>query len=191
MAPKKELSAKRVVKIVLICIVVGFFLFVFFLFQTCKTKSTNIGNKDPFKDLIGKELVLKRPVRLFMEKYPTRKEFPYVMADTNLYSWQNYTAALQATEPEIKLSDSIQENSKVVFEKATQYTPGVSGFSRSKLFGTLTSTEGKTYKVEMQWGELNSSLPWKGSDKAYRFELAPWQTERDTASYYLPTAQWW
>lgn len=191
MGIKEGITTKQVVKIFLICVVVGFFLFVFALFQTCKTKSTNISKKEPFKDLIGKELVLKRPVRLFMEKYPTREDYPYVLSDTNMHSWSTYTSMLQADVLEIKLSDTISENSKIIFDKAIQYTPGVSGFSRSKLFGTLSSTEGKTYQVEVSWGKLNSNLDWKGSQKAYKFELAPWQSEIDTASYYLPDAQWW
>lgn len=191
MGIKEGITSKQVIKVFLICLVVGFFLFVFALFQTCKTKSTSVSKKEPFQELIGKELVLKRPVRLFLQKYPVREDYPYGMSDSNMYSWQSFTAMLKAEEPEIELGDSIAENAKLVFDKATLYTPGVSGFSRSKLFGTLSSSDGKSYKVEFPWGDLDSNLPWKGSQKAYRFELAPWQTVKDTNHYYLPTAQWW
>jgi len=191
MGIKEGITAKKVLKIIIICVVVGFFLFVFALFQTCKTKSTSISKRDPFKEVIGKELIIKRPVRLFMPKDPDKTDYPYAISDTNQVSWESYMSGLQANEPEIKLSDSIKENAKVVFDKAVIYTNGVSGFSRPKLFGTLTSTEGNTYKVEFCWGKYESGYPWKGSHQPYKFSIAPWQEVQDTAHYYLPSAQWW
>src|SRR5690606_25401064 len=132
MGIKEGITAKKVIKIFIICLIVGFILFVFAIIQTVKTKSNNISKKAPYKEALGKELVTKRPIRLFMEQTPTKKEYPYAMSDTNQTFWKSYTAMLQADEPVIKLSDSVEANAKVVFDKAVMYTNGVSGSSRSE-----------------------------------------------------------
>lgn len=191
MGIKEGITAKKVIKIFIICLIVGFILFVFAIIQTVKTKSTNISKKAPYKEVLGKELVTKRPIRLFMEQTPTKKEYPYAMSDTNQTFWKSYTAMLQADEPVIKLSDSVEANAKVIFDKAVMYTNGVSGSSNPRLFGTLTSADGKTYKVEFLWGTYDYNYPWKVSQRGYLFELAPWQTVKDTTHYYLPNAEWW
>lgn len=191
MGIKEGITGKKVIKIFIICIVVGFLLFVLAIIQTVKTKSTSISKKAPYKELIGKELITKRPIRLFMEKNPVKKDYPYALSDTNQSYWNSYMASLGADNPEIKLSDSVDANSILVFDKAVMYTNGVSGSSDPRLFGTLSSPEGKTYKVEFRWGKYDYNYPWKVSQRGYLFELAPWQTALDTSHYYLPNAEWW
>lgn len=186
----KRISTKKILKVILLggILVVG--LFIFILYITVKTKSTSLNNTAPFKELIGRPLTLNTTTWL-IQVTPTRnKDFPYVLIDEGHENFQWFKDRMKSTPPEVVFVDSVPAGAGVIFEKATNYTNGVSGFSVACLFGTLTY-HGKEYAIEYTWGKESISRRMEGRSNTWTFGWAPWQSKRDTHYYAIPDAQWW
>ncbi len=176
--------------IIALVVIGGIALLVFIIYATVKTKSTSINKYDPFKEWIGKTVTLKKETILFKDKLEMNynNEYPYTLLDNEHPKWQYVS--------EQKRIGDLQEVTKfpvgttLRLEKAIQYTNGVSGFCYPTMFGTIT-IDGKEYKTGYQWGEMDMGKKFDKVEKCWQFHQTPWQEEKDTAFYSLPTASLW
>ncbi|MHC8950253.1 hypothetical protein [Sphingobacterium hungaricum] len=155
-----------------------------------KTKSTNINRYEPFKEWVGKTVALNKETVLFKDKVEIHhnSSYPYLLLDSNHPKWQYI-------EEQKEIGDLLEitrfpAGTRLKFDKAIQYTNGVSGFSYPSIFGTITAN-GKEYKTGYQWGEMDMGKRFDMVEKCWQFHQAPWQKEKDTAFYALPTARFW
>ena len=182
------MSTGKIIGIVVFVVIV---LFALFLFQTIKTKSTSLNNFVPYKELIGKTVVLNNDVILY--KYKNSAEvfnsnYPYFLIDSKDPDWISIPNFVEINE--IETIFEIPKGASLKIEKAIQYTNGVSGTSSPFVFGTITSDD-IDYKVSYQWGEQNMSKNFDNIPESWYFYQAPWQNELDTSFYYLPKAKIW
>ncbi|QNL48201.1 hypothetical protein H8S90_15495 [Olivibacter sp. SDN3] len=165
-------------------------LFALALYSTIKTKTKDLHNVPPFSDLLEKTVKLNTTTYL-MQEFPSRdKAFPYVLMDSTHRHYQWYKDRMALDPPEVKLISTVPAGAKITFEKAANYTNGVSGNSIAWLFGKL-KYHGKTYYVGYSWGDMSLSRRFDGNPDNWKFDLAPWQDEKDTSYYHVPEAQWW
>lgn len=163
---------------------IGFLTFV--IYATVKTKSTSLNKYEPFKEWVGKTVSLNKNTVLFKEKIRMNDNgnYPYVLLDDMHPKWQYVD--------ELKIVGDLEEIARfpvgtmIKFDKAIQYTNGVSGSSYPTIFGTITAN-GQEYKTGYQWGERDLEQV----EKCWQFHKAPWQEEQDTSFYSLPTATLW
>ncbi|RAV28962.1 hypothetical protein DN748_11275 [Sinomicrobium soli] len=176
--------------IIALVIVGGAGLFLFMLYATIKTKSTNIDQYEPFKEWVGKTVTLDKETVVFEEKIRmvTTNKYPYTLTDSLHPDWQ-YIHNMEETGDAVRIT-SFPAGTKLKLEKAVQYTGGVSGSSEPMLFGTINDGE-KAYKVGYQWGKTDLNIDFDKIEKSWLFHRAPWQEEQDTAHYALPRAEWW
>lgn len=165
-------------------------LFIFIIYATVKTKSTNLDKYEPFKEWVGQTVILNQPTALFKEKIPMHDNtrYPYMLLDSLHPNWQY--AEDQKNIGDIEEITKFPKGMMLQLEKAIQYTNGVSGSSYPTVFGTITAN-GNTYKVGYQWGTMNFGKSFDKIEKCWQFHQAPWQDHVDTAFYALPTAKFW
>lgn len=180
---------KKIIGIILLVIIGGIGLFIFVLYATIKTKSTNINKYPPFAEWIGKTVTLDKETVVFSEKikmYPNGN-YPYILLDSLHPRWQYIREQEKIGDlTEIRVFPA---RTKLTLETAIQYTNGVSGSSYPTIFGTINDGS-KEYKIVYQWGKWDMSKSFS-DPKPWHFHQAPWQDEPDTAHYALPKAQWW
>lgn len=170
-------------------IVLAIALFCFILYATVKTKSKNVGQYEPFKEWVGKTVVLKRETVLFKEKN-AKGRYPYLLADSLHPQWPYIQDRKNLTDPDLAEVMKFPTGAKLEIERATQFTNGVSGASSPTISGTLHSG-GKLYKISYQWGEMDIAKFFDKIEKCWQFHQAPWQDKTDSAFYALPQAAWW
>ena len=182
----------KAIKILALIIFGGIGLVLFVLYATVKTKSTNLKNYEPYKELIGKTLVLQKETYLFKDETSMipNGDFPYTLMDDLHPRWAYFQEGKEISE--VDITEVLRFPKGVVFhiEKAIQYTNGVSGSSNPTLFGTI-DYRGKTYKISYPWGERNIDKAFRNVPKCWQFHQAPWQDAADTTWYALPTATVW
>lgn len=184
------MTTGKIMGIIALVIVGGIGLFIFFLYATIKTKSTSLDKYDPFKEWVGNIVTLDKEVVVFEEKVKmnSNSKYPYVLLDSLHPRWEYIREQEEIGDvTEIKIFPA---GTKMMLEKAIQYTNGVSGSSYPTIFGTITDND-KAYKVSYQWGEQDVAKSHYKIEKSWKFHQAPWQTEQDTAYYALPRADWW
>lgn len=169
---------------------IGFFIFI--IYATVKTKSTGLNSCQPFKELIGKTVVLNKETYLFSDHENTthNADFPYTLMDDLHPLWSYYQECKNLPHVDITEITSFPRGTKFQIKKAVQYTAGVSGASYPTLFGSIQH-KGQLYKVSYQWGKQDFYKASNEAEKYWVFHQAPWQNTRDTASYVLPTANFW
>lgn len=168
----------KLAKFFLFGIPIALLVFTFLLYFTIKTKSTSLNTYTPFKEWIGKTVLLKRETFLFQEADPMNTEYPYLLLDT------------LEDRSDIKEVALITIGTKLTIEKAIMYTNGVSGSSFPVLFGSLDDGS-KIYPIAYRWGDESLSRRFDKIEARWKFELAPWQDIPDTTFYSLPEAKWW
>ena len=184
------MSAGKIMGIIALVIIGGIGLFVFFLYATIKTKSTSLNKYEPFKEWVGKTVILDKETVVFEEKVrmTPNSKYPYMLLDSLHPSWEYVWN--QEKKGDVTHIKTFPAGTELTLEKAIQYTNGVSGSSYPTIFGTIKDGE-KEYKVGYPWGEINISRDFKGIAESWRFHQAPWQTGEDTTYYALPRAEWW
>lgn len=171
-------------------IIGGIGLLIFVIYATVKTKSTVIDRYAPFDHWIGQTVTLNKETVLYKEKAGMYQNsaYPYILLDSLHPRWPY--AAEQKAIGDLEEITTFAMGTRLTFEKAVQYTNGVSGFSYPTLFGTITS-DGKEYGVGYRWGEINMGKRFDDIEECWYFHQAPWQRSADTAFYALPTATFW
>lgn len=114
------MSTGKIIGIVVFVVIV---LFALFLFQTIKTKSTSLNNFVPYKELIGKTVVLNNDVILY--KYKNSAEvfhsnYPYFLMDSKDPDWISIPNFVEINE--IETIFEIPKGASLKIEKAIQYT---------------------------------------------------------------------
>lgn len=176
--------------IIALVMIGGIVLLGFIIFTTVKTKSTSINKYEPFKEWVGKTVTLNKETALFKDKLNMKhnSDYPYVLLDSLHPKWQYIEE--QKAIGDLEEITKFPAGTTIKFGEAIQYTNGVSGFSYPTIFGTITINE-KEYKVGYQWGEMNMEKRFDKVEKCWQFHQSPWQQERDSAFYALPTATFW
>lgn len=130
-------------------IIGGISLLVLIIFATVKTKSTNISKYEPFKAWVGKTITLDKETALFKDKVEMNynRDYPYVLLDSLHPKWE-YVEEQKAIG-DLEEIARFPAGTALTFEKAIQYTNGVSGFSYPTILVTITSN-GKEYKADYQ-----------------------------------------
>lgn len=185
------MTFQKLLKIVLLVGAGLVLLFILVLYFTLKTKTADLKNVDPFKNLMNKEVVLVQPVSLFQEHNDVEipnEDFPYVIVESknSRYKWYMERADMGTiSSPEATFIAKLPAGTIVQFEKAANYTNGVSGNSYPYLFGTVQFKNAK-YPITYQWGEEDFSLVMNKKEKSWQFSKAPWQKVQDTNHYEIP-----
>lgn len=176
--------------IIALVIIGGIALLGFIIFVTVKTKSTSINKYEPFKEWVGKTVTLNKKTVLFKDKVEIyhNSSYPYMLLDSLHPKWQ-YVKEQKAIGDLVEIN-RFPPGTTLKLEKAIQYTNGVSGFSYPTIFGKII-VSGKEYKTGYQWGEMDIAKKFDKVEKYWQFHQAPWQEEKDTAFYALPTATFW
>lgn len=140
------MSVKKIMGIIALVVFGGIGLFIFMLYATIKTKSTSLNKYEPYKEWLGKTVILHKETVLFKEqsRMNPNGKYPYTLMDSLSPGWE-YILALEADGSVTKIA-TLPAGTELVFERAVQYTNGVSGSSYPTIFGTLKS-DGKEYKV--------------------------------------------
>lgn len=190
MTEKSKMSTKKIMGIIALIVIGGIGLLVFMIFATVKTKSTSINRYEPFKEWIGKTVTLNKEVVLFKDKVEMNhnSDYPYRVLDHHHPQWQYIDEKKRIGD--LEEITTFPAGTTWKFEKAIQYTNSVSGFSYPIMFGTI-AIDGKEYKTGYQWGEMDVGKKFDKVEKCWQFHQAPWQEEKDTAYYALPTASLW
>lgn len=184
------MTTKKIIGTIALVVIGGIGLLIFIIFTTVKTKSISINKYEPFKGWIGKTVILNKETVLFKDKVEMNhnNDYPYVLLDSLHPKWQY--AEEQKVMGDLEEIKRFPAGTTLEFEKAIQYTNGVSGFSYPTIFGTITSN-GKEYKTGYQWGDIDMGKRFDKVKKCWQFHQSPWQQERDSAFYALPTASFW
>ena len=163
---------------------------VFIVYASVKTKSQSINGYEPFKEWVGKTVTLNEETTLFKDKLQMNhnRKYPYMLLDKLHPKWQ-YVDEQKATG-DLEEIARFPAGTTLKFEKAIQYTNGVSGWSYPTIFGTI-KTDGREYKTGYQWGEMDMGKKFDKIEKCWQFHQAPWQLEKDTGFYALPAASLW
>ncbi len=182
------MSVGKIIGIVVFSVIV---LFIFWLYQTVKTKTTSLNKYAPFKEWVGKTVILNNNMKLF--KYKTYnsmedKNYPYILMDNRHPDWEYLHRLIESDDVEQIIE--IPKGTSLKLEKAVQYTNGVSGGSTPVIFGTITSND-VDYNVSYQWGSKDRVRWFDNIPEYWCFHQAPWQEEVDTTFYYLPIAKIW
>ena len=182
----------KVLKIIALVIIVGIGFILFILYATVKTKSTSLKNYAPYKELIGKTLVLKKETYLFKDETTMipNGDFPYTLLDDLHPRWAYFQEGKNIPEVDITEILTFPQGVEFHVEKAIQYTNGVSGSSTPTIFGII-EYQGKTYKISYLWGERDIDKAFRNVPECWQFHQAPWQDSADTTWYALPTANIW
>ncbi len=186
------MTGKGILKVTLGLIIGGISLFAFFLYATIKTKSTGIDKYPPFREWVGKKVILNRETVVLKEKFRsnTNDRYPYTLLDSLHPGWEYAEARKTLDEPDIEEIVVFPAGAELMLEKAIQYTNGVSGSSYPTIFGVIGSGE-EAYKVGYQWGKRDIGKSHYGIEECWKFHQAPWQEKPDTTFYALPAAEWW
>jgi len=186
------MTAKKIMGIIALVFCGGIGLFIFMLYATIKTKSTNINTNKPFKEWVGQTVTLNRQTFLFEEniRMNTNGRYPYTLLDSLHPQWQYVEERKNLAEPDLVEITSFPTGTKLRIEKATQYTNGVSGSSYPTVFGTIHHN-GQEYKIAYQWGTQDIGRRFDKIKESWKFHQAPWQTQQDTVHYALPDAKVW
>lgn len=183
------MNIKKIIGIIALIAIAGIGFFIFILYATIKTKSTSLSKYEPYREWIGKIVILDKETVVFKEKIrmnPNSK-YPYILLDDLHPQWK-YVLEQQKTGDVDKVA-VFPAGAKLTLEKAVQYTNGVSGTSYPTIFGTISNGK-QIYKVGYQWGNRDFSKSFNDY-KSWYFHKAPWQNEEDTVHYTLPEARWW
>ena len=187
------MKKNKTMSILVLIIVGGISFFVFMLYAAIKTKSTNLKGYEPYKELMGKTVVLQYRTTLFEEKIKImtpNDEYPYLLLDERHPEWQYAEDNKKLPEPDLIEIISFPVGTKFTIEKATQYTNGVSGMSSPSVFGTINSG-GKEYKVFYRWGKMDISKYFDKIKKCWKFHQAPWQIKQDPSFYVIKKKKMW
>lgn len=165
-------------------------VFGFVLYATIKTKSTVISQYSPYKEWMGRTVILDKETVLLTEKVKQfdDKKYPYLLLDSLHPDWSYLAERIELGD--YILVEKFPAGAKFHIEKAIQFTGGVSGNSTPFVFGTI-SYNGKNYKISYQWGTMDIAKFMDKVNACWQFHRAPWQSQADTAYYELPEAQWW
>ncbi|WP_028296969.1 hypothetical protein [Olivibacter sitiensis] len=184
------MRVKKLIKVFIWLAVLAIPIFVLVLYATIKTKSTPIDKYQPYKAWVGKTVRLNRETTLFKENLTLNSCYPFLLLDSLHPRWRYAESQLSHPEPDLVRIKTFPKGTELTFEKAVQYTNGVSGFSSPMLFGVIKDG-GKVYKLGYQWGSQSISRDFDGIKESWQFHQAPWQEVKDTAYYALPVAKWW
>ncbi len=188
----QQLRISKVIKMLIVCLIVGIALFVLMLYGSIKTRSTNISRYAPFSTYIGQTWVLKEETHLFREDeiYVLDSKHPFTLLDRNHEQWAYFQDRVALDAPDVKAIAKVPAGATLKLDKAMQYTNGVSGFSSPTVLGIL-SYNGQQYAVSYRWGTLDLAKSLGKVANCWKFQQAPWQEKVDTAHYALPDAEWW
>lgn len=167
-----------------------FFVFVFLVYVTIKTKSRSLDKTKPFSEQLNHPLKLQEEVYLFKEFVPMSGDLPYSIMEKShpLFQWYWDRSELEPTET--KLIDTIPSGTEITFFKATVFTGGVTGLSDAFLFSKIEK-KGEFYVVQYKWGKEDFGRFLDHKEKTWKFWKAPWQISEDTTYYDVPIAEWW
>ncbi len=182
----------KTIGIILLVIIGGIGLFICLLYATVKAKTTSLNQYQPFNEWIGKTVKLNKEVVLFKDKISTNKnyDYPFIMLDSLHPKWKYVEERTTMAEPDLEMIVKLSVGTILKFDKAIQYTNGVSGSSYPTIFGIIT-TKSREYKIGYQWGNIDIGKKYDKVEKCWHFHQAPWQEKQDTAFYALPIANFW
>jgi hypothetical protein len=188
----KEMSLKKMAGIVALVVLGGLGGFVFLIYATVKTKSRNISSYKPFVEWVGTSVELSKETIVFKDRIGLNgnDDYPYILLDSLHPQWQYIDQRKSLPDPDLVEIARFPSGTIVKFEKAVQYTNGVSGSSYPTLFGKISKNDA-VYAIGYQWGEIDMTKYFDKIDECWKFHQAPWQDSRDTAFYSLPTANIW
>ncbi|MFV0605850.1 MAG: hypothetical protein ACK5NK_08435 [Niabella sp.] len=165
-------------KILLILILLGVG-FILILYITLKPNTRNIATDTPFKEIIGKELVLNKAVYIILQEKGAYSFEPYAIFDSN---YNNSQIIQHATE-----KPQLLQGSKLHITGAKMYQSMRGGFYRPYILGTTKHpVTQKKISFEYQWGEASIDKLLNNVDDCWKFPLAPWETTAHEGWFVLP-----
>lgn len=182
----------KVFGIIILVIIAGLGVILFILYATIKTKSTSLNNYAPYKDYIGKTVILNKETILYKVDSRTfeNDDYPYNLIDSLNPMWEDIKLTMKTPNPYTQEISRFPAGTNLTIDKSVQYTNGVSGSSYPTVFGTI-KYQNKTYKIGYSWGEKSASKDYSGIKECWYFHQAPWQDKHDSTFYALPTAKIW
>ncbi|MFV0566437.1 MAG: hypothetical protein ACK5NB_11465 [Flavobacteriaceae bacterium] len=166
-------------KKIVIILVVGFALFILMLFFTLKNKKKDLSNTAPYNGIVGKELVLLRPVVLCKNDVSTKILEDYtIYTDTTVYKYIIEDAPEHYT---------LNEGSILKVASVKHFQNPVSGSTRSLVIGKVVHpTTQELVNFEYEWGKRSTSDILNGVEKSWYFPLAPWQENAIEGKFEFP-----
>lgn len=148
-------------------------LFTSLLYLVVRTNKKNVSQEPPFAELVGKTVLLKRPVWLIRNRQAEVHVNPYVLTEPNV-----------PFSDEAALVQTLPVGTQLRIDRVLLLKNGVSGRQTALVVGTWSNAARQLFPFEYEWGTyhfLNEEYPY------WTFPAAPWQTEPDTHRYSLPT----
>lgn len=168
---QKNMNLKA--KIILSAAVIFTMIIVYF-YLVLRDEVKEVSSDIPYSEIINDDLIAFRS-SIFIDNsaLPYSKEYP-----KELENYEN----IDTSEVFYTV---VPKGSIFKFKKALQIMNSTSGFTRSYLFGevSLAGTKEK-HAIMYSWGLLEQDV-FQRTDDYWKFEMAPWQTDR-TKNRHLP-----
>ncbi len=146
---------------------------VFAFYEALRTKTKDVSKKNPFNDLIGANLTLKRDIILAKNlKEFYLEQIYFLTKDEELFEG-------------VQKIEVIPKGTKITIESATFHTNGTSGSTTNNIVGTvLVKKLMKEIQFEYSWGSYNMICIEEPCDY-WTFPLAVWQEKQDFKKYFI------
>lgn len=161
------------VKIILSAVVI-FIMVIGYFYLVLRDEVKEVSSDIPYSEIINDDLIaLRSSILIDNSALSYSKEYPKELENCeNIDTSQVFYTV-------------VPKRSIFKFKKALQIMNGTSGFTRSYLFGEVSLAGTKEiHAIMYSWGLLEQDV-FQRTDDYWKFEIAPWQTDR-TKNQYLP-----
>ena len=151
-------------KKILVALTLFLLALVFVLYWVLRTKVTDVSDKKPYAEFMGKQVAIKRPAALFKTREPDVQANPYLLIE-----------AQPAAQDDVHPHYVLPAGTVITLQQAKLFRNGTSGFQRSYVLGTVFVPKLKAeIAFEYAWGKNNWSNAADENDH-YTFPMALWQ----------------
>lgn len=162
------------IKILLLFLFLALAIFLGVFYNTLKTKTTDLSDKTPYKEILNTTLNTKQPcfIAKNIEHYVLLNPYIILMDTTNISN-------------EITFIYEIPVGTALTFKEAKAITNGVSGTIDNMVLGSVFIAElNKEVEFEFSWG-TNPTYGFYEEEKNYDiYPLAPWQEQAIPLKFY-------
>ncbi|WOK08449.1 hypothetical protein RT717_07335 [Imperialibacter roseus] len=144
------------------------------LYYVLSTKVTDVSTFEPYSEIVGTTVVLKRAAVIVRNLDAFVNEHPYLLIEIDQGLFEGSEAM-----------DTLPIGTSLGIQKAKHFTNGSSGFTHAFVLGWVELPgSGEIVPFEYGWGEQHISL--YGEEEEYwTYPVALWQENANTAKFYM------
>ncbi|CAD5279334.1 MULTISPECIES: hypothetical protein [unclassified Imperialibacter] len=144
------------------------------LYYALRTKVTDVSSFEPYSEIVGTTVVLKRPAVIVRNLDAFVNEHPYLLIEIDQGLFEGTEAI-----------DTLPIGTSLEIQKAKHFTNGSSGFAHAFVLGWVELPgSGKIVPFEYGWGEQHISL-YDEEVEYWTYPMALWQENANARKFYV------